>query len=502
MSEETRGKGASREGAGEGAVAGANEPSAAEHPGPAETLPPVRLRRPDREQMLPPMTVEGLVEADHPVRSVWRYCERLDLSCLYRGVRSRQGHPGRPPVDPRLLVALWLFALYDGVLSARRLAELTATHNAYRWLCGGVGVNHHLLSDFLVENQDFLQGLFQHSADVLRQAGLVSLDRLAQDGMRVRASAGAASFHRKETLQRQLEEAQALVECLQEALAIERRRGHAGVAAATEGQAAEQSQAVAGREDRQGPPGAGAAGTEPPRSKQQAAQLRAAVGKEERARHALERLPLLEAKKEPKDRAKARASSTDFEASVMKMANGGYNPAYNIHFCTDCQSQVIVGVEVVTTGSDQGQLKPMLDQVQARFGRMPLEVLADGGFVKLEEIEGIQKGEEGRAPVLVYAPVPKPKKEEVDRHQAKADDTPQVAEWRRRMGTDEAKAVYKLRAQTAECVNAQARNRGLTRLLVRGVEKVKSVALWFASAHNMARAFSLLPEFRPNPCLT
>ena len=62
------------------------------------------------------------------------------------------------------------------------------------------------------------------------------------------------------------------------------------------------------------------------------------------------------------------------------------------------------------------------------------------------------------------------------------------------MGTEEAKEIYKQRAATAECVNAQARKRGLVRLLVRGLEKVRSVALWFATAHNMARGFALLPQ--------
>jgi hypothetical protein len=177
----------------------------------------------------------------------------------------------------------------------------------------------------------------------------------------------------------------------------------------------------------------------------------------------------------------------------MKMADGGYRPAYNIEYATACQGQAILGVSVVTVGSDQGQLPPMLDQIEDRFGIRPHEALVDGGCVSLEDIEAVQGG---RKKCRVFAPVPKPKKAGVDRYQQKATDSAEVAQWRQRMGTQEAKEIYKQRAATAECVNAQARNRGLRLLTVRGADKVKAVATWFALAHNMARWFSLLPHSR------
>jgi len=360
------------------------------------------------------MPLDNLIEPDHPVRKVWRFTEQIDLSVLYDSIRARGSRPGRSPIDPRLLVALWLFAIYDGVVSARELAGLCPHHHAYRWLCGGVAVNHHTLSDFLVDHDDFLEGLLTHSAEVLRKEGLVPLLRVAQDGMRVRASAGAASFHREATLQKQLEEAQAEVQRLRGALKAELARTEAA-------RQVEEPQTVADKDDTDG---SGNPKGEPPadpqekaqRSKKQAAEARAAEERVERAEQALERLPEMEAKKKAEDKAKARVSSTDPEATVMKMADGGFRPAYNIHFCTDCDSLVVVGVEVVQTGSDQGQLKPMLAQVEERFEQRPKEALVDGGFVKLEEIEEIQKTEEGKEGTKVYAPVPKPKKEEVDRH--------------------------------------------------------------------------------------
>ena len=197
--------------------------------------------------------------------------------------------------------------------------------------------------------------------------------------------------------------------------------------------------------------------------------------------------------KSAKNRA-ARVSTTDPQATVMKMADGGYRPAYNLQLSTVCQGPVIVGVTVVTEGTDQGQLPPMLDQIEQRFGKRPHEALVDGGFANHDDIEKVQKAERG---CKVYAPVPQPKKQEVDRHEPKATDSEEVAAWRVRMGTDEAKKIYKERAATAECVNAQARHRGLMQFVVRGLDKVKAIALWIATVHNMARGFSLQPQPLP-----
>jgi hypothetical protein len=202
----------------------------------------------------------------------------------------------------------------------------------------------------------------------------------------------------------------------------------------------------------------------------------------------LGRLPELEAKKKAGEKDKARCSTTDAEATVMKMADGGFRPAYNIQFCTATDSQVIAGVDVETSGSDAGQMVPMMEQVRERYEVVPAEVLVDGGFAQHEQIEAAS------APGLcctVYAPVPKPKDPRVDRYVPKPGDSAVVGAWRERMGTEEAKAIYKERASTAECVDALARGRGLIRLVVRGLAKVKSIALWHALAHNVMRGAAL-----------
>jgi transposase len=413
------------------------------------TVPQPRLRRAEREQLIPAMRLEDLLTSDHQARVVWQFVQGLPLTALEARIRAVEGGPGRPAIDPCILVALWLYATLEGVGSARALDYLCTAHHAFRWLCGGVSVNYHTLADFRVAHLDVLDDLLTHSVATLREQDLVDLNRVAQDGMRVRASAGAASFRRRPTLE----------QCLQ--------------------QAHEQVQRL--RTELEDDPGQG-------KRRQAQAQQRAAREREARIRKALERLPELAAKKKAPDQEKARSSTTDPEATVMKMADGGFRPAYNVQFSTDTATQVIVGVDVSTAGSDQGQLPPMLEQIHERFAQYPRAALVDGGFVKHADIDTLSAPDKD---CTVYAPVPKPKDDAQDRYAPRPKDSAAVVAWRQRMATTDAQAIYKDRAATAECVNALARNRGLRHLLVRGLAKVKAVVLWYAVAHNVGRALSL-----------
>ena len=371
-----------------GVEASSHEASSADSQGgvpPAAQRPP-RLRSADRQQLVPAMTIDQLLEPDHPARDVWRFVEGLDLQVLYDRIRVREGSPGRSAIDPRILVALWLYAYLCGFTSARELAVLCREHNSFRWLAGGLAVNHHTLSDFLVGHIDFLEQLFKHSVEVLRRQGLVDLARVAQDGMRVRASAGAASFRRRATLAKLLQEAEQEVQRLKQQLAQADEQDPSELTQAEE-VAAEKADASAEANQ--------------PSARQREAEQRAAFERLKRVQQALERMPEMEAKKKPEDKKEARVSTTDPEATVMKMADGGFRPAYNIEYSTTCKNQIIVGVEVVTTGSDQGQLPPMLDQIEERFQERPKEALVDGGFAKHEDIEAVQSGEADKSPCKV-----------------------------------------------------------------------------------------------------
>ena len=422
-------------------------------PRPAEPpLPPgrPRLRTANRQQIVfRTAAIDELIPPDHPARIVWDFVEGLDLSPLYDSIKSVAGNAGRPRIDPKILMALWTYATIDGVGSARQLDRLCRTHDAYRWILGDVAINYHTLADFRTDHVELLDRLLTQSVAALMAEGLVDLERVAQDGMRVRASAGAASFRRRPTLEEALAEAEAQVQALRSEL--------------------EQDPAAGDR-------------------RRQKARERAARERVERVQGALDRLPELEAKKKPGDREKARCSTTDPDAPVMKMGDGGFRPAYNFEFATDIGSQIIAGVDVVTVGSDAGQMVPMVEQIDARYDRTPGDMLVDGGFAQHDQIDAVSGEALG---CTVYAPVPAPKDKRVDRYAPKPSDSPAVAAWRERMGSEEAKAIYKERAATAECVNAQARNRGLIQLRVRGRLKAKAIALWYALAHNVMRAVSL-----------
>ena len=194
----------------------------------------------------------------------------------------------------------------------------------------------------------------------------------------------------------------------------------------------------------------------------------------------------------------ARASTTDADASNMKMGDGGFRPAYNVQFATDCAAQVIVGVEAVTAGSDMAQLAPMVEQVEQRLGQAPGQWLVDGGFPAHAQIDAVAGKTE------LYAPVPKPKQTKGrdgdeppapgSEFEPKPGDSQAVVQWRSRMNSDAAREIYKDRAATAECVNALARNRGVLRMPVRGLAKVRCVVRLYALAHNLMRMATLAPQ--------
>jgi transposase len=394
------------------------------------------------------LSLDQLLTPDHPARAVWDFAQGLDLAHLYDRIRATHGRPGHPHVDPRILLALWLFATIDGVGTARELDRLCAEHTAYRWLCGGVSMNYHTLADFRVEHHDWLNELLTNSVAVLLHQNLVTLNRVAQDGMKVRASAGADTFRRQPTLNRCLAEARQQVELLA-------RQADGDDAAVPQ--------------------------------RQRAARRRAACEKAQRIQRALDQMPALCASREAFKKGtgdQARASTTDPEARVMKMADGGYRPAYNVQFATDVQSGLIVDAAVATRGTDNGLMGQCVDRIAGRYGRAPEEMLVDAGFGSLRDIDHVKRTHG----TTTYAPVKNEKKIKgrgEDPYAPREGDTAAVVEWRRRMGTESARAIYKQRSSSAEWVNAGCRNRGLHRLVVRGVEKVRCCALWQALAHNL-----------------
>ena len=433
-------------------------PEAQGEAGAARCLSPVRLRTPERRQMeMVPRCPDDLVSAQHPVRQIAAVVEHLDVAAFCQPIKAREGVAGRDATDPKLLVALWLYACVRGIGSAHELARQCQENVAFLWLLGGVTVNHRLLSDFRSDHGEALDQLFTQVIACLVEQGVVKVSRISQDGVRVRVGAGAGSFRREEKLQKLLAEAQQHVEELRKELDS---------------------------------PGVRAKLT----ARQRAARQRAAEEKQKRLERAIEQWAELKRRQEEaaqragqgesgkKIREKQpRVSTTDAEARVMKMSNGGFNPAVNVQLATDTGSQAIVGVEVSNQGSDAGLSAPMRQQVEDRTGGKVEEHLMDGGYLKMEDLE--------EAPgVAVYVP-PKPARSPQRRGQElqpKPRDSEAVRAWKQRMSSAEGKQIYQQRAATSERVNADLRSfRGLGRILVRGLAKARCIALWCALAYNV-----------------
>ncbi len=407
-----------------------------------------RLRQANREQLAwGRIDLDAQLPQDHPVRAIAAVIDRLDLSKLYARIDARDSNPGAPAIDPKLLLGLWVYATSDGENSAREIQRLTELHAAYRWLCGGVSLNHHTLSDFRSQSADVFDDLVTQVLALLMSHDLVDLTRVAQDGTRVRASAGASSFRKGATLETLRQEARAHL--------------------------------VAVTAD----PESG--------SRRAAAQKRSAQDRLSRLDAALAQLPEV-AKIKRKSGAKdptPRVSTTDPEARVMKMGDGGFRPAYNVQLATTADdARVIVGVAVTQRGSDMGESTPMLEQVELRTGVRPRQLLVDGGYAKHDAID-----EAAELNVTVYAPLPKPRGDDAsDPHLPKPQGSAAVAAWRQRMATDEAKQIYRQRAATAETVNADAKaHRGLDSLTLRGLDKALASVTLFALTYDILRAIAL-----------
>lgn len=418
----------------------------------------VRIRAVNRHQMsFRGESVEQMLPPEHPVRDLWLLVCGWDVSAFLKRIRAVPGRAGAPAFDPRVLLTLWIQATLDGYGSARELSELCERHTVYRWICGDVPINYHTLSDFRSTSGSEVDELLTQTVAAAFAAGIASPLRLAQDGMKVRANAGSSSFRRKKRLDEHWAEAQAQVEWLKE------EDGEEGGPTSRKANAA-RVRAAADRRDR---------------------LTRAQAELEKRRKENDDRAAT------PKNRGRAkpaedlRVSETDPESRVMRMADGGSRPAFNVQFATTTDGGIIAGVEVTNAGSDYGHLGPMREQVERRTGVRPREWLTDNGCASQEEIVALT-----RENVTVYAPVKNGKTtRESGRNPfaPRKGDPPAVAAWRMRMGTDEAKRIYRLRGQTAEWVNAQSRNHGLRQFRLRGLAKVNLEAKWFALSHNGER---------------
>ena len=377
-------------------------------------------------------SLDERLDPDSQARIVWRLVCQLDLDAWLSDIKAIEHHVGRNATDPRLLVALWVFATVKGIGSAREIERLCKDHLSYQWLCGGVSVNYHMLADFRSQGGDKWDELLTQIVATLMDENLVTMDRVAQDGMKVRADAGKSSFHRANRLGELLEVARQQVETL-------KQLAETNPDELTKRQIAARERAA----------------------KERQARIEEAARQCEDLRREREE----SAKRSGRKPTEARASTTDPDARVMNFSDGGFRPGYNVQYATDTATGIIVGVEVTNAGTDSERMPP------------------DGGFASLDAID-----ETENRGCVVYAPLKDEEKQRnagTDPHARKKADTDATAAWRKRMGEEASKVIYRLRSQTAEWVNAMCRNRGFQRMPVRGRTRCQIVATLYAITHNL-----------------
>lgn len=386
---------------------------------------------------------EDALERSHVARVIWDVLGKMDLGAFSRGCESVEGGAGRSLKSPRMMLTLWLYALSQAVGSAREIARLVNTDVAYRWIAGGASISHQKLSQFRVGHGAALNDLMTNILATLMAQGLLSLALVAQDGTRIRAAATAPSFRTYGSL----------LECREQA----RLHLKAVLAAA---QDPEYTRA------------------------QHAARAAAAKDYQERVEAAIATVTELQKQRSASD-APARASTTDADARVMKMAGGGFRPGYNVQ-CAVAGSEMggprtIVGVNVTNSGSDMGSMAPMVKQIEERTGQRPAVLLADTGHAKAEDIAATR-----RMGVDVLVP-PAETAKAIEKLKADGAD-PEVVDWRERMETDEAKQLYRARAGLVELANAhQKSHHGIEQVLVRGISKITCVILLHAILSNLVQ---------------
>jgi len=397
----------------------------------------VRTREPFRGQGVMRFEIpDDVLAADHRARLVWHVVETLDLSRFTEGAKAIDGHAGRPVTSARMLLTLWVYAISVGIGSAREIARRTRGEDAFRWIVGDESVSHATLSRFRIGHGEALDRLFTDVLGVLLHKGLLSLEIVAQDGTRIRASASAPSFRRKASLDECREQAALHVKAV-----------------------------LAEADDPEPTPG------------EKAARLAAARDYQRRVDEAIAVVRELRetGKEEP------RASTTDADARVMKMADGGYRPGYNVQMATAGSAlggpRTVVCVNVTNVGSDMGSVTPMLGQIERRTGELPKVLLADANHAKHDCIRSCtERGVEA----LIAVPA------RSEKAGPNGDHDPAVAAWRERMRTEAAKETYRARAGLCELSNAHLKQQhGVAQVLVRGLEKVTCVALLAALAQNI-----------------
>jgi len=453
--------------------------------------------------------VERLIGEDHRARAIWGLVGRLDLKRFYDGIESNAEEGGRPAFDPQLLISLWVYAYSEGIGSAREVARRCEYDPAFQWLTGLEEVNYHTLASFRVDRQQELDELFTQLLGVLSAEGLITLEQVMQDGTKIKALASTRSYHREGTIREHLERAR-------------QRVAEMGDPRNEEiGPKAKQARVRARQEQQK--------------------RLENALDELEKLR---ERKPTQKAKSE------ARVSTGDPQARVMKHSEGGLALSYNAQISADAAQGLIVDVAVTQEANDSAELLPAVDRVETRLKKKLRQMVADGGYTtrdNIEEMAGREtdflgslrwenvpsgatipnrlppsvfvyqpernrylcpegkvlhpQGRHKKGPGLLYhryvakaadcqrcsrKPVCCPENEQRGRSVARAEESPPVVAFRKKMASEEAQAQYRRRGRVVEFCHAWIKSKlGLRQFHVRGLAKVQMEMLWACLTYNL-----------------
>jgi transposase len=421
----------------------------------------VRVIGPDRAQLRwDVVDLDSQLPDDHRARLVWAFVEGLDLSEFYDRIKARDAVAGRPATDPRVVLAVWLYATLEGIGSARAIDRLCQQHAAYRWLCGGAPINHDLLATFRRENAVLLDRLLTQSVTGLIAEKLITLEEMAIDGTKVRACAGRGSMSQRKRLE-SIEKAVAerIAELKSE---LDKDPG--------EPERRRKKRALQAAEERA-------------RRVERARQKLAGLTQEQAVRakrHA----------KEEAEKGEPKVSVSDPEVRVMRLADGAVAPAWNVQVATS--NGFIVGIDPTDRRNDSGLATGVVEQIAQRSNRVPQRLLADTRAMTQDDI--VQLGEAHPA-LRVYSP-PAPQrlavKPETERKRrwSRRREPPAVTAWRARMASEEGQETYRRRKLT-ERAHGIIKNRGMSRFLVHSREKVRAVCVLQALALNLSWANTL-----------
>jgi transposase len=487
-------------------------------PSRAEGRHAARCKPVDRQQLLlRAVDIEKLVEEDHPVRAIWELVDGADLEAFYETIEAVEGEAGCSAWDPRVLISLWIYAYSRAVSSAREISRRCKYDPAYQWLTGLEVINHHTLSNFRVRHEQALDKLFVQVLAVLSQQGLVTVERVMHDGVKVEACAADKSFRREGSLERHLDLARQQVKEMKE------------------------------REKEACCPEVG--------DRVAQARERAVREKKERLESALRELKQMqEVRSDPEKRQKVRASTTDPEARIMQQPGGGFAPGYNVQISTDAKASVIVGVGVSQAGNDTEELIPAVERIEANLGQVPQQMVVDGGFINQQNLVEMESRKiEVIGPVLdhssqavgalqkrgvapeffpdafLYDPEEnrytcpagqrlayegQEKRGFSIRHRYRArvgdcqgcrfkgqccpdakvrslvrtEEPAELKAYRQKMETEAARTIYKQRPEVAEFPNAWIKEKfGLRQFRLRGLIKVRIEALWACLTYNICQ---------------